>query len=72
MREIIIIILLLFCNLFYIYSNNIITFPFKRIFNDELITNDTFYENYFNNKIYTNIKIGTPTIEISTQINSKQ
>ena len=63
MREIII-ILLLFCNLFYIYSNNIITFPFKRIFNDELITNDTFYENYFNNKIYTNINIGTPTIEI--------
>ena len=71
MREIII-LLLLFCNLFYIYSNNIITFPFKRIFNDELITNDTFYENYFNNKIYTNIKIGTPTIEISTQIKSKQ
>ena len=67
-----IIILLLFCKLFYIYSNNIITFPFKRKFNDELITNDTFYENYFNNKIYTNINIGTPTIEISTQIKSKQ
>ena len=70
MRELI--MLLLFYKLFYIYSNNIITFPFKRILNDELITNDTFYENYFNNKIYTNIKIGTPTIEISAQIKSKQ
>ena len=66
------VLLLLFFKLYYIYSNSIITFSFKRILNNEIITNETFYENYFNNIIYTKLKIGTPNTEISVQIKSKQ
>ena len=56
----------------YIYSSSIITFPFKRIISDEKITNDTFYQNNFDNIIYTKLNIGTPEIEITLQIKSKQ
>ena len=66
------VLLLLFFKLYYIYSNSIITFSFKRILDNEIITNETFYENYFNNIIYTKLKIGTPNTEISVQIKSKQ
>ena len=65
--------LIIINNILYIYSSvSILTFPFKRIFNDVIITNGNFYDNYFDNKIYTHIKIGTPNIEVSLQIKTKQ
>lgn len=66
------ILILLFCKLYYIFSSSIIAFRFKRILKDEIITNNTFYDIYFENKIYSNINIGTPNTEISVQIKSKQ
>lgn len=55
-----------------IYSSSIITFPFKRIFTNEVITKDNFYDNYFDNIIYTKSYIGTPFTEVTFQIKSKQ
>ena len=66
------VLFLFFCKLYYIYSSSIITFPFKRIFKNETITKNTFYDIYFENKIYTKINIGIPNTEISVQIKSKQ
>ena len=56
----------------YLYSSSILTFPFKRIFKNEKITNDNFYDNYFDNIIYTKSYIGTPVTEVNLQIKSKQ
>ena len=65
-------LIFLFFILFYINSSSIITFPFKRIFEDELNPNVSFYENHFKNNIYTKIKIGTPNTELNVQIKLRQ
>lgn len=54
-----------------LYSFSIITLPFKRIFDDEIITNETFYKNYYDNKIYTKICIGSSNTLIDFQIKFK-
>ena len=54
------------------YSLSIITFPFQRIFDDDIITNETFYKNYYYNKLYTKISIGSSNTQIALQIKFKQ
>ena len=49
------------------HSEKIISFPFKRILGDK----DNFHDNYFDNNIYINFKVGTPAKEIRMQIKSK-
>ena len=66
------VLFILLYTIYFIYSSSIITFPFKRIFNDEIITNDTFYKNYYDNNIFTTIDIGTPNTEINLQIKLRQ
>ena len=65
-------LILFFCILFYIKSTSFITFPFKRIFKDESSPNVSFYDNYFENNIYTKLKIGTPNTELNMQIKLRQ
>ena len=55
-----------------LYSLSIITLPFKRIFDDEIITNETLYKNYYDNKIYTKISIGSSNTQIDFQIKFKK
>ena len=55
-----------------LYSLSIITFPFQRIFDDEIITNETLYKNYYDNKIYTKISIGSSNTQIDFQIKFKK
>ena len=55
-----------------LFSLFIITLPFQRIFDEEIITNETFYKNYIDNKIYTRIKIGSLNTQIDLQIKFNQ
>ena len=55
-----------------LYSLCIITLPFQRFFDEEIITNETFYKNYIDNKIYTRIKIGSLNTQIDLQIKFNQ
>ena len=70
MKNSIYIFLILFLSLKYIYLQTI-TIPFKRMISPDTTESD-FYSNIAHNRIYTTLKIGTPSQEIKVQIKMLQ